>query len=209
MNDGIARYKFLDLTDGRVVSRSGEQVWHKNEWVKVPGKLAMCGRGLHCSLRMFDAFAYVSGAIVARVEVVGEHESQNDKEAWQQMRLVDIRRWRKEDSVALSIYSAELCLANYEEIYPGDDRPRKAIEAAAEWLAKPTEANRMKAEAAESAAWSAARSAAESAARSAAWSARSAAESAAWSAALEEVKVKISKWMEARFDELPVYEETE
>jgi len=69
---------------------------------------------------------------------------------------------------------AEMVLENYEKQYPGDDRPRKAIEAARNYKDK-------------SAAWSAwsARSAAWSAAWSAwsaAWSARSA-ESAVWSAA--------------------------
>jgi len=110
-----------------------------------------------------------------------------------------------EDSRAFRIEFACRCaervLHFYEEKYPDDDRPRKAIEAArvcitdntsAAWSA---ESARSAAEsatwsawsawsAAESAAWSAwsAWSAAESATWSAAWSAWSAAESAAWSA---------------------------
>ena len=63
---------------------------------------------------------------------------------------------------------------NYEKEYPGDDRPRKVIEAKQEWLRGEIGDEELEA------ARSAARSAVRSAARSAAWSA---AESAAWSAA--------------------------
>ena len=82
-------------------------------------------------------------------------------------------------AVRYAIFAAELSIGIFEKQYPGDDRPRKAIEAATEWLKSQTEANRS---AARSAAESAARSAAESAAWSAEYAARSAAASAAWSA---------------------------
>ena len=185
------KYKFLRLKDGEIKSEYGHMTWEIGEWAKVPGKLAVCGQGLHCSARMFDAFNYVTGEIVARVEVAGKHEIQDDKEAWEELRLIDARYWRKEDSVALSIYAAELCLDNFERVMPGDERPRKAIEAAKAWLKNPTSANKTAAysaaNSADSAAYSAANSAysaAYSAARSAARSAaNSAARSAAYSAA--------------------------
>jgi hypothetical protein len=96
-----------------------------------------------------------------------------------------------------SIFSAELCVKEFEKFFPSDSRPREAIEIVKKWLSDPTESNRsaawMAAESARSAArtaaesaWSAAESAAESAAWMAAESARSAAESArsaAWSTA--------------------------
>ena len=50
------------------------------------------------------------------------------------MKIVRAWHWKKEDSVALSIYAAELVIGYYEKIYPNDDRPRKAIEAAKAWL---------------------------------------------------------------------------
>ena len=84
------------------------------------------------------------------------------------------RLFTKPQAVQYSIFNAERCISNYEQEYPNDNRPRKAIEAAKAWLLNPTEENRS--------AESAARSAAESAAGSAAWSAESAAWSAAWSA---------------------------
>ena len=94
-----------------------------------------------------------------------------------------------DQSIKVAIFSARLCLHEFEERHPDDDRPRKAIEAAELYLENPCEKTR-------SAAFSAARSAAssaerntassaeraESAARRAASSAESAASSAASSA---------------------------
>ena len=91
---------------------------------------------------------------------------------------------------------AESVLPNYESAYPDDDRPRKAIQAARDYVNDKITTEEL--QAARSAAWSAARSAAwsaawsaelaaksaELAARSAAWSAELAAKSAAWSAEL-------------------------
>jgi hypothetical protein len=48
---------------------------------------------------------------------------------WLFQQLID-----KEQAVKIAIYSAELVLHIYEEKYPEDDRPRKAIEAAKEYL---------------------------------------------------------------------------
>ncbi len=90
----------------------------------------------------------------------------------------------KPQAVMYIIFNAEQCIKNFEQTYPNDTRPRKAIEAAKQWLSDPTGQNESAAESAWSAAWSA-RSSAWSA-RSSAWSARSSAWSArssAWSAA--------------------------
>ena len=66
--------------------------------------------------------------------------------------------------VRYACFAARLSLPLYEKVYPEDDRPRKAIEAAEAWVANPTEENRSAARSAarsaESAAWSAACSAA-------------------------------------------------
>ena len=164
--------------------------WVVGKWRKHKDELEMCESGFHASENVIDAMRYVSAEVLAEVEVRGKHLAQDDKQAWSEMRVVRAWEWTKEDSVSLAIYAAELVIGNYENKYPNDDRPRKAIEAAKAWLKDPSEANRSAAWSARSAAWSAARSAAESAARSAAESAaRSAesaarsAESAAWSAA--------------------------
>jgi hypothetical protein len=77
----------------------------------------------------------------------------------------------------LAVKFALDCIDIYEQKYPNDDRPRKAIEAKQNYINGDITLDELSA--AESAAWSAA----ESAARSAAYSAKSAAESAARSAA--------------------------
>ena len=163
--------------------------WYKED------NISICNRGFHASKRAIDAMGYVNCEVLAKVEVRGESEKQEDKQCWSEMRLIKTYKWTKKDSIALSIYSAELCLKNFEKEYPNDDRPRKAIEAAKAVLEKGTKKNRDAAwSAAESAAWSAAESAAGSA-RSAWSAARSAAESAAYEKGLEKTLNKINKWI--------------
>ena len=187
------RYKFLRLVDGAIRSENGDCTWTVDEQKSIDGALEICECGFHCSQRAFDAFSYVKGELLAEVEVSGTSEIQSDKEAWQHMTIVHAWKWQKRDSVALSIFAAELVLANFERLYPDDDRPRKAIEAARRYNESPTEENR-----------SAADSAADSAAYSA-YSAYSAARSAAYSAA-EEINRQIADWMQARIHELEPYE---
>ena len=173
--------------------------WYKED------NISICNRGFHASKRAIDAMGYVNCEVLAKVEVRGESEKQEDKQCWSEMRLIKTYKWTKKDSIALSIYSAELCLKNFEKEYPNDDRPRKAIEAAKAVLEKGTKKNRDAAEsAARSAAgsarsaWSAAESAAESAAgsaRSAAGSAVRSARSAAYEKGLEKTLNKINKWI--------------
>src|SRR5665213_2770076 len=160
-------------------SANGNVDWKLGEWQKLEGTLDICNNGFHASEKPLDAMGYVNCEIMAKVEVRGKSIKQEDKQAWTEMRIVKAYEWKKQDSVALSIFAAELCIRNFERVYPDDKRPREAIEAAKEWLRNPTSVSESAAESAASAArsaWSAAWSAA-----SAASAARSAA-SAAWSA---------------------------
>ena len=77
------------------------------------------------------------------------------------------KKFTKMQNVRYACYAAKQVLANFEKKYPGDKRPRQAINAALQYAKNPTAANRSAARSAASAAWSAA------------WSAESA-ESAAW-----------------------------
>ena len=149
-----------------------------NKWNKIEGELEICENGFHASENIIHAMGYVTAGWVAKVEVRGESEIQEDKQCWSEMRIIEWHKWTKKDSVALAIFAAELCIKEFEKACPKDDRPRKAIEAARAVLENDTAKNR-------SAAESAAESAAKSAAKSAAWSA---AESAAWSAARSAAK---------------------
>ena len=207
----VKRWKFIRKG---FKSEKGKCKWEMGKWQKTIKDLELCKRGYHCSKGIYQAFSYVQGEILCQVECKGKHISSDDKEVWENQRVIRAWKWTKKDSVALAIFSAELCLSNFEKAYPDNKWPREAIETAKRWLRNSTRKNR---EAARSAAWSAAwsarsarsaRSAAESAAESAAWSAawsaaesaeaaaRSAARSAAWSAwsAVD----KIAKWMDSR-----------
>ena len=167
-------------------SSEGNVDWVIGEWNKEKD-VDLCRVGFHASEFVIDAMRHVPAAVIAKVEVKGKSKKSSDQQVWSEMRVVEAYEWTKEDSVRLAIFASELCIKNFEKVYPNDDRPRKAIEAAKYWLANQNgSAESSAASAAESArsvAWSAAWSAAESAAKSAAESARSAAWSAAWSAA--------------------------
>ena len=184
----IRRWKFL--RDGLKSNYDGHQ-WVIGKWQKTEC-LGLC-QGFNCSRRIIDAMNYVQGEILAEVEVEGRHFDGDDKSTHEQMRIIHAWHWTKADSVALAIFAAEMVLGNFEKVYPDDDRPRKAIEAARNYFDSPAEKNR-------SAAWSAVRSAwaAKSAAEIAAWSARAAAESAASSAraaAAAAALDKIETWL--------------
>jgi hypothetical protein len=137
--------------------------------------------------------SYVQGEILAEVEVRGTHFTGDDKSTHAEMKIIRVWKWQKKDSIALSIFAAELVLKNFESVFPADDRPRKAIEAAKKYSEEPTEENQNAARSARSAAESAARSA-ESAARSA---------ESAESAALD----TIENWMLAHLCEMEEWKE--
>jgi len=196
------RFKFLRT--GCKSNSGNRPKWVLNKWYKHEGNLELCNSGFHCSKGIYQAFSFVQGEILAQVEVKGKHIVEDNKEVWEQMRVIKTWKWQKKDSVLFACYAARLVLKNYEDVYPNDKRVREAIESAERYAKSPTKKNRLAAESAcaESAArsaWFAADSAAESAARSAwfaadsaaesarsaaesAWSAWSAARSAAWSA---------------------------
>jgi hypothetical protein len=184
----MIKYKFLRLKGKKIKSNSGKCEWKIGKKEIYKKDISLCKSGFHCSDKVYQAFSYVQGEVLAEVEVGGKSEVQGDKSVWSEMTINRAWKWEKKDSVALAIYAAKLCIKNYEKIYPEDKRPRKAIEAANKWLADPTEENRLAAESAESAAWYAARSA-----WSTAWSAESA-WSAAWSAARSAESAARSAW---------------
>jgi hypothetical protein len=134
-------YKFLHLRNGEIVSDAAAHVWTVGEWYEETRPLAICQVGFHASEHPLDALTNVAGSVLAVVEVAGESEKQSDKQCWQKMRIVKAYEWRKEDSVSLAIFAAEMVIGLFEARYPADDRPRKAIEAAKSWLKDPSAAD--------------------------------------------------------------------
>lgn len=151
----IYRWKFLQKG---FKSENGNVTWKKGVWNKIDEPLKMCEMGFHCSKDPYDAFSYVQGEILAKVECRGKHLEDDNKECWSEQRIVKAYKWTKKNSVALAIFAAELILPNFEKAYPNDKRPRKAIEAAKKVLFKDTAKNRLAARTSAWLAWEASQS---------------------------------------------------
>ena len=157
--------------------------WEIGKWYKHKGKVVLCESGFHASVSPIDAMGFVNCDSLTLVEVRGKSKKQDDKQVWSEMKVKKVYPWSKVNSVMLAVFSARKVLDIYEKKYPGDDRPREAIESAEEWIKNPTKENASYA-ASSAASYAAASYAADSyAAASAASSAASAASSAAASAA--------------------------
>jgi hypothetical protein len=126
-------YKFVRTG---LKSNHDDSQWEIGEWRKTECK-AICV-GFNCSDRVIDALSYVKGEILCEVEAKGKHFTDKDKSTWESMRIVKAWHWKKEDSVAMAIFSAELVIDIFEKKYPDDKRPRQAIEAAKEYLKNPS-----------------------------------------------------------------------
>ena len=174
------RYKFLNKG---FKSSNGDEKWKIGKWKTFKGELSMCNAGFHCSKKPYEAFSYVQGPILARVEVKGRHPSDDDKECWEKMRIVKAWKWTKKDSVSLAIYAAKLVLPIFEKEYPDDKRPRGAIEAAVKYLKNHSKKN-----------WAAVWATV----WATVWAARAADDMAARAAAGEAIIRKISTWFDKR-----------
>jgi len=165
-------YKFIKQN---MTSKNGGDEWKIGVWKKYKGKIELCKSGVHATRTPLQSLQYICGdrwfLVGARGKII---ENKNDKFVASEMRLIREIPTKKV-CVKFAIACAERRLHVFEEKYPADKRPRKAIEAAKAWIKNPCDETK-------AAAWSAARSAARSAA-SAARSAASAAWSASWSAA--------------------------
>jgi hypothetical protein len=201
----VARaWKFLLLNDiGEIWSQSGPHLWEAGQWYQIDGRPAACKRGFHCSPRILDAFSYVHGTVLAEVEAKGECDHDGNKSAYQSMRIIRAWRFTKKDAVAFAIFAAEQVIGIFEAKRPGDERPRKAIEAAKAWLADPSEENRQAADAAYA---SDAAYAAYAAYAYAAYAAAADAAAAARAKARQELEDKLEAWLQehlAELEELP------
>ena len=149
-NKPITQFKFL-----RTVNKSINEniVWKLNRWVKVDGELKMNKNGLHSCEDPYDSFAHDHGEILAIVECRGDHIKEGNEYCWREQRVVKTYELTKKDFLGLAIFSAGLCLKNFEKKLPDDKRPREAIEAAKMVLLKDTKKNRIAAESAADFAW--------------------------------------------------------
>ena len=123
-------YKFLRTG---MKSQHGNATWKVGEWKKEEN-INICNRGFHASNTPLEAFGYVNGEVLAKVEVRGASVIEADKSCWEEMRVIKAYHWTKQDSIEFAIYAAELVIDIYEKKYPNDKRPREAIEAAKKYV---------------------------------------------------------------------------
>ena len=168
----MKKYKFVRTG---LKSNHDDSQWEIGKWRTTECK-ELCV-GFNCSDRVIDALNYVKGEILCEVEAKGTSFTDKDKSTWESMRIIKAWHWKKEDSVALEIFSAELVIDVFEKKYPDDKRPRQAIEAAKAWVNIPNQKNSDAAYTAANAAYTAADAA--SGAYAAAYAASDAARAAA------------------------------
>lgn len=200
--------------------------WTPGEWLKVEGALVVCRNALHLC-RESDLLKWL-GPLIYEAEYRGEVIEAEDKIVVREARLLRrMEGWNRRTARLFACDCAERVLHLYERRYPGDRRPRKAIEVARKYANGQATGNSLPAAwdaawyAALDAAW-AARAAALAAgdatweaARDAARAASDAAKAAAWEAvwdaraASEAAKANEYKWQTARLMEYLSYAEEE
>ena len=164
----------------------GSGVWHlpagtrPGKWMPKVEHVEACKGGYHLvASRHIAAWLPRHGGILWEAEGRGEQSAAADKVAFAQARL--ITKIGVLDDVSMRLAAADIAervLSIFERARPGDDRPRKAIQAARDFARSKIDAT------ARAAAWAAARDAAWAAAWDAAGdAARAAAGAAAWAAA--------------------------
>ena len=155
-------YHFLtaDMTTGYGRLR---KPWAVGQTRRVTGPIELCERGYHSSPTPIAALEYAPGPMLCLVDVSQPVAVDDDKQVSRRRTLVQaVDATETLHRVACDI--AEDVLPIFEEQYPNDDRPRRAIEAKRLWLAGVVDDGELDAaRAAAEAAWDAARPAAEAA----------------------------------------------
>jgi len=169
------------------------------------GKLELCQRGLHASVKAFDALSYAPGNIVWRVRLGGEILEGDDKLCARERTYIaggveaeeTLRKFSRRVALdVIHLWDAPEVVRQYLETGDGSLR-------AAAWAAARDAPRDAAWAAARAAAWDAAWDAARDAAWAAAWAAaRDAARDAAWAAARDAAFEKYNGWLEEMLREL-------
>ncbi|MGH2835407.1 MAG: putative immunity protein, partial [Solirubrobacteraceae bacterium] len=127
--DGSALYKALEADQSSAHGGSGK--WVKNRWRTVDGLLVPCQHGIHYCRR--DQLVLWLGPTVWLFEDGSPEETldRDDKMVTRRGRIVEkVEAWKWPTWQLFAADCAEAVLPLFEERFPNDDRPRKAIEAA-------------------------------------------------------------------------------
>jgi hypothetical protein len=98
-------------------------------------KLKLCEFGLHASVDIMHALSYAPGTVLCEVELSGTVIKGDDKVCASERKVLWMKDIRKE-LILFACDCAERRLDKFEEKFPEDKRPRKAIEATREYVKK-------------------------------------------------------------------------
>jgi hypothetical protein len=215
----VIAYKVLNA-DGTPY-HGGTGQWHlptadgPGEWMPTIPDPVPCNRGYHLCRDAADLLEWL-GPTIWVAEVDGAVIAHRDKVVVERARLLRRLPWDERTAREFAAGCAERALPVYEAAYPGDDRPRRAVEVARAYARGEATRDELSARAAARAAEDAAGGAARAAAWAAAWAvagaaawaaeaAARAAETAAWAvagAAAGSAKDAERGWQAARLAEL-------
>jgi hypothetical protein len=121
------RYYKFTRADRRGTHRTSYQYPEPGEWA-APVKPVLCEAGYHVTTA--EHLLAWRDECLWEVEVRGEAVHGDDKSAFEQIRLVrQIEAWNPKILMLYAADVAEDVLHLFEQKYPDDDRPRKAIQA--------------------------------------------------------------------------------
>ena len=132
MTDTITAYWFAcEDEQGRAYSpNKPDEKWRIGQRRTLKGEIIPCQYGYHASRSLWDALRYAPGALACKVELSGTIVPHgDDKYAASTRKLVAAVNVERE----LRLFAADCAehvLYLFEEKYPDDDRPRKAIQSA-------------------------------------------------------------------------------
>ena len=132
MTDTITAYWFAcEDEQGRAYSpNKPDEKWRIGQRRTLKGEIIPCQYGYHASPSLWDALRYAPGALACKVELSGTIVPHgDDKYAASTRKLVAAVNVERE----LRLFAADCAehvLYLFEEKYPDDDRPRKAIQSA-------------------------------------------------------------------------------
>jgi hypothetical protein len=132
VTDTITAYWFAcEDEQGRAYSpNKPDEKWRIGQRRTLKGEIIPCQYGYHASPSLWDALRYAPGALACKVELSGTIVPHgDDKYAASTRKLIAAVNVERE----LRLFAADCAehvLYLFEEKYPDDDRPRKAIQAA-------------------------------------------------------------------------------
>jgi len=127
----VIGYRFFVEVDGKLKSRNGDFEWSRpdkdcpGEWVAHEGECEMCRTGLHASPKISYALHQRQGYVFGKIESDDPVDKDEEKYVTHRMRIV--RLYTRRQLVGLSALGAAMSLKYFEQRHPKDDRPRKAL----------------------------------------------------------------------------------